>query len=40
MDGSSATPLPASSQLTFGAAGTYNFYCLIHPFMKGTVVVQ
>jgi len=20
--------------------GTYTFYCLIHPFMKGTVVVQ
>jgi plastocyanin len=40
LDGSSATPLPASSQVTFGAPGTYNFYCLIHPFMKGTVVVQ
>lgn len=40
MDGSSATPLPASSQLTFGAPGTYDFYCVIHPFMKGTVVVQ
>jgi plastocyanin len=26
--------------VTFAAAGTYNFYCLIHPFMKGTVVVQ
>jgi plastocyanin len=40
MDGSSATPLPNSSKVTFGAAGTYNFYCLIHPFMKGTVTVQ
>jgi len=40
MDGSSATPLPSSSKVTFGAPGTYNFLCLIHPFMKGTVVVQ
>jgi plastocyanin len=40
MDGSSATPLPASNKVTFGAPGTYNFYCIIHPFMKGTVVVQ
>jgi len=40
LDGSSATPLPGSSKVTFGAPGTYNFYCLIHPFMKGSVVVQ
>jgi plastocyanin len=40
LDASSATPLPPSNQVTFAAAGTYNFYCLIHPFMKGTVVVQ
>jgi plastocyanin len=40
MDGSSATALPGSSQVTFGAPGTYDFYCLIHTFMKGTVVVQ
>jgi plastocyanin len=40
LDGSPATPLAASNRVTFGAPGTYNFYCLIHPFMKGTVVVQ
>jgi plastocyanin len=40
LDGSSATPLPASNKLTFGAPGTYTYYCLIHPLMKGTVVVQ
>ncbi len=24
---------------TFTRAGTYNFYCMPHPFMKGVVVV-
>jgi plastocyanin len=40
LDTSNATPLPATSSVTFGAAGTYEFYCLIHPFMHGTVKVQ
>jgi plastocyanin len=40
MDQSSATPLQSSNSVTFTAPGTYNFYCLIHPFMHGTVVVQ
>jgi plastocyanin len=40
MDAGSATPLPASNKVTFTGAGTYTFYCLIHPFMKGSVVVQ
>jgi plastocyanin len=41
MDKSSATAaLPASNAVTFTAPGTYTFYCMIHPFMKGTVVVQ
>ena len=40
MDGSSDTPLPASNAVTFGAPGSYDFYCLIHPFMKTTVTVQ
>jgi plastocyanin len=40
MDQSSTTPaLPASNAVTFAAPGTYTFYCLIHPFMKGTVTV-
>jgi plastocyanin len=34
-----ASPLPASNSVTFAAPGTYQFYCLIHPFMHGTVVV-
>jgi amicyanin len=25
---------------TFTKAGTYNFYCMPHPFMKGVVVVR
>jgi plastocyanin len=40
MDTVAATPLPPSNAVTFSQAGTYTFYCLIHPFMKGTVVVQ
>jgi plastocyanin len=40
LDGASATPLPVANQVTFGTPGTYTYYCLIHPFMKGTVTVQ
>jgi plastocyanin len=40
MDNTNATPLPNTNSVTFAAPGTYNFYCLIHPFMHGTVVVQ
>jgi len=40
MDNSTATPLPESNAVTFGAPGKYDFYCLIHPFMKATVTVQ
>jgi plastocyanin len=40
MDRSSATPLPPSNRVTFDTPGTYNFYCLIHPFMHGQVIVQ
>jgi plastocyanin len=40
MDNSSASPLPNSNSVTFTAPGTYNFYCMVHPFMHGTVVVQ
>jgi plastocyanin len=34
------SPLPASGRVTFGQAGSFTFICLIHPFMKGTVIVQ
>jgi plastocyanin len=40
LDQDKTTPLPAANAVTFAAAGTYTYYCLIHPFMKGTVVVQ
>lgn len=29
-----------TSQVTFTKAGTYQFICLIHPFMHGTVIVK
>jgi plastocyanin len=39
LDSIDASPLPASNQVTFSQAGTYTFYCMIHPFMKATVTV-
>jgi plastocyanin len=33
-------PLARASKVTFPAAGTYNFICLVHPEMKGQIVVQ
>jgi plastocyanin len=32
--------LPVANAVTFAAPGTYQFYCMIHPFMHGTVTVQ
>jgi plastocyanin len=40
MDADSHSPLPSTSAVTFTQAGTYDFYCLIHPFMKATVTVK
>jgi plastocyanin len=39
IDAASVSPLPADNSVTFAEPGTYTFYCLIHPFMKGTVKV-
>jgi len=39
LDRDAATPLPPANQVTFAQAGTYEFHCLIHPFMHGTVTV-
>jgi hypothetical protein len=40
MDRAPGTPPPSSNSVRFGTPGTYTFYCLIHPFMRGTVNVQ
>ncbi|HEY8491659.1 MAG TPA: plastocyanin/azurin family copper-binding protein [Dehalococcoidia bacterium] len=32
-------PEPATFRLTFNEAGTYTYYCVIHPLMTGTVTV-
>ena len=40
MDTAAGNPLPASNSVTFGAPGSYDFWCMIHPFMKATVTVQ
>lgn len=40
LDAASASPLPQANKVTFSAAGTYEFYCLIHPFMHGTITAQ
>jgi len=41
LDENPATPfVPPANQVKFDAPGTYTFYCMIHPFMKGTVTVQ
>jgi plastocyanin len=40
LDSNSKSPLPGNASLKFDTPGTYTFYCLIHPFMRGTVTVQ
>jgi plastocyanin len=41
LDAASATQqLPGSASVTFSTPGSYKYYCLIHPFMVGTVTVQ
>lgn len=39
-DGFPATPQPKSAKVKIAAAGTYDFYCLIHPFMKATITAR
>jgi plastocyanin len=39
LDNDRATPSPTTSRITFNKAGTYQFVCLVHPFMKASVVV-
>jgi plastocyanin len=40
LDAVKASAPPPANAVTFTTPGTYTYYCLIHPFMKGTVVVQ
>jgi len=40
LDANSKSPLPGAASDKFDTAGTYTYYCLIHPFMRGTVTVQ
>jgi plastocyanin len=40
MDTSAASAPANSNSVKFDTPGTYDFYCLIHPFMHGQVVVQ
>jgi plastocyanin len=40
LDTASKTPLASANTVQFGQPGTYDYYCLIHPFMHGTVVVR
>ena len=38
-DPASAT-IPSSGKIDFTTPGTYHFVCLVHPFMRGTIVVK
>jgi plastocyanin len=40
LDSEAATPLPASGAIKFTTPGTYHYICLIHPFMRGTIIVR
>jgi plastocyanin len=40
LDAVSATPLPGDASVKFDTPGTYTYYCVIHPFMSGSVTVQ
>jgi plastocyanin len=40
LDADPKSPLPNAVTVTFTTPGTYQYICLIHPDMKGTVVVQ
>jgi plastocyanin len=40
MDAVAASPPASHNAVTFGTPGTYDYYCMIHPFMHGLIKVQ
>ncbi len=40
VDNVTTSAQPNSNSVTFSAPGTYQFYCMVHPQMHGTVIVQ
>jgi plastocyanin len=40
MDTSTGSVIGSSDSVRFGAVGTYDFYCMVHPFMHARVTVQ
>ncbi|HVF77716.1 MAG TPA: hypothetical protein VNA28_05420 [Solirubrobacteraceae bacterium] len=40
LDAISASPFAPANTVQFAAPGTYEFYCVIHPFMHATVTAQ
>ena len=40
LDRDPSTPLWSAGTITFKKPGTYRFYCLIHTFMHGTIIVR
>jgi plastocyanin len=40
LDNDPGSSAPASNSLKFDTPGTYDFYCMIHPFMHGQVIVN
>jgi plastocyanin len=40
LDRDGGTPLPSAATFTFSQPGTFQYICLIHPFMHGTVIVH
>jgi plastocyanin len=40
LDRDAGTPLPAGNKIRFNTPGVYQYECLVHPFMRGTIVVS
>jgi plastocyanin len=40
LDNDPGSSAPSSNSLKFDTPGTYDFYCMIHPFMHGQVIVN